>query len=894
MRALIEGWHRLRSRWRRDALERRLDEEIRFHVEQETERHVRAGMSRADARRRALVAFGGTEQTRERVRDALRPRLVEALMSDLRHGARALRRAPGFTMVVTFTLALGIGATTAMFSVVNGVLLRPLPYPDQDRLVELVHEAPALGIDIMASPAMYFGYRDHSRTFDAIGLWDWDDSPVTITGDGEPETVASVAVTHEVLAVLGAEPALGRGFSERDDLPGSVATVIVSYGYWQRRFGGADPLGQTLVVNGVSREVIGVLPRWFQFFEYPADVFYPLQPVRATALFPAGDGRGIARLREGITLDQANADVARMIPILDAEFPGGSAAALQFGPKLRWLKDSVVGDLGNTLWLLMGTIGVLLVVACANVANLVLLRTEARRPEFAMRAALGAGWPAIARIVCLEGALLVFAGLVAGVAVAYISLPVLLSLGAADLPRIMTVGIDRSAWLAALGTGVLALVLFTVLPVVHLGRSGSRLGRALRDGSLAYTPASPRARHVLVVSQVALALVLLIGAGLMFRTFQAMGSVDPGFRDPDHVQTFQLTIPISSLGDAGDADDVVRERTIRMQREVLDRLAVVAGVESVALASSNDGLPLDGEGRMTTIDIEGRESVALLTPLREVQFVSPGFFETLHTPLVAGRRLEWADVERRGVVLVSENLARAEWGSAEAALHQRIRPTPTAPTGPWSAIVGVVGDVHHDGLSEPAPETVVFPALAFNTTASFVMRSERAGTPGLLDDLRAAIWSVNPALSPAHVRTLGDMYRRSMARTSVVLLLLAVTGGLALALGLVGTYGVVSYAAAQRRREIAVRLALGATLGAVRRMFVARALALVGLGVALGLGAAAGLTQVLASQLFGVTRLDAATHLAAATLLTAAAGLASYVSARRASALNAVDVLRGD
>ena len=311
MRRVMEGWCRVRSLLRRGELESGLDEEIRFHIDRQTEKNRRAGMAPDEAYRRALITFGGVNRIKESTRDQIGFASIEGFLRDLRYGGRALWRAPGFTIVATLTLALGIGATAAMFSVVNGILLRPLPYPDQDRLIELVHEAPGVGIDqILASPAVYFGYRDHSETFEAVGLWDWDSSPVTVTGSGEPASIRSVEVTHEVLGILGAYPIVGRGFTQADDLQNSTPTAIISYGYWQRHFAGAYLSEQTLVVDGIQRQVIGVLPQWFRFFDCPADIFYPRQPVRAGAPFPAGDGRGIARLKAGVTLREANADVA--------------------------------------------------------------------------------------------------------------------------------------------------------------------------------------------------------------------------------------------------------------------------------------------------------------------------------------------------------------------------------------------------------------------------------------------------------------------------------------------------------------------------------------------------------------------------------------------------------
>ena len=892
MRGLMTVWRRLLSLRRREELQAGLDEEIRFHIERQTEKNLRAGMAPEEARRRAMVQFGGVERAREDTRDQFRFRAMEDALRDFRYGTRALLRAPAFTVAAALTLALGIGATAAMFSVLNGVLLRPLPYPDQDRLIELLHEAPGAGISRLASsPAIYFAYRDHSRTFESVGHFDPDSSPVTVTGRGEPEAVPSMEVTHEVLAILGAKPALGRGFAPADDAPGSAPTAVISDGYWRRRFGGTSPVGQTLIVDGVPREIIGVLPRSFAFFDDPVDIFFPLQPVRSAARFPSFDGRGIARLKPGVTLAEAEADVARMVPMLIAEF--GPWDAARFGPKLVTLKDRVVGNVGDTLWVLMGTIALLLLLACANVANLVLVRAQARRPQLAIRAALGAGSGALARVVFMESAVLGLAGGAAGLLVAYFSLPHLLSLGADDLPQVMAVSIDKRVLLVTLGVSLLAASLFALLPVLQLAAPGFALNRALHAGGRSNTGGreSHRARHVLVVAQVALALVLLVGSGLMIRTFQRLRQVDPGFRDPGTVQTFRLTIPMA--GTTGEAEAAAsREGNLRTKQAMVDALSAVAGVESVAFSSFNDGLPLDGDGRTGFFFVEGRPAPAEGTNvLREIQFVSPGFFSALRTPLLTGRAFDWSDVyQARTVVMVSENLALAEWGSPGAALGQRIYMNPA---GPRFEIVGVVKDVHHYGLNQPPPQTVIRPAVA-SATATFVVRSARVGTVGFMDDLRQAVWSVNGDLSLAGVRTLSQMHERSMARASMTMKLLAITGSIALALGLIGVYGVVSYAVAQRRREIGIRLALGAQHGQVRRMFVRLALALVAMGVAIGLGAAAGLTRLMKSQLFGVSPLDPATHLGVALALLAAAALASYVSAQRASALDPVEVLKGD
>jgi predicted permease len=892
----MEGWRRLRSWGRRRELESGLDEEIRFHIDAQIQKNLKAGLSPEEARRQALIKFGGVERAREGTRDQFRFRLVEDFFRDLRYAGRSLRRAPVFTIVATITLAFGIGASAAMFSVVNGVLLRPLPYPEQDRLIDVVHQAPGVGIGRLASsPAIYFTYADHNRTFDGIAQWDWDKSPVTVSGSGEPEAVPSLEVTYEALSLLGADPILGRQFGAEDDRPGSAPTAIISHRYWQRKLGGADPIGRTLVVDGIPRQIIGVLAPSFQFFRYPADIFYPLQLVRAEARFPSFDGRAFARLKKGVTLEEANADVARMIPILMSQYGPGAGAweSARFGPNLQYLKDSVVGDLGQTLWLMMGTIGLLLLIACANVANLVLVRTQAQRPQLAIRAALGAGWGAIARVVLAECAILGLLGGIAGLAIAEFSLPLLLSLGADELPQIMTVTIDLTVLLVTVGISLLATVVFALLPVLQLASPAVRLTGSLHAAGRSATEGREghRVRHVLVVCQVALALVLLIGSGLMIRTFQRLRQVDPGFRDPAQVQTFQVAVPRTtdpSAQPGGPAD----EQELRGKQQILDRIAALPGVESVGFAGFSDGLPMDGDGRQVFMVVDGRPPAPDgTTPATELQFVSPGFFETLRTPVLAGRAFDWGDVYgARQVVLLSENLARSQFGSSGTALGQRVA---FSQQGPRWEVVGVVKDVHHDGVGQEAPQTVIRPVVASEAVA-FVVRSSRVGAPTFLGEVRKAVWSVNPNLSLEAEQTLGEMYQQSMARAAMTLKLLAITGAVALLLGLIGIYGVVSYAISERRREIGIRLALGARPAQVRQMFVRLALVLVAIGVAIGLAASAGVTRLMQSQLFGVSALDPLTHLAVALALFAAAALASYLSARRASALDPALVLRGE
>jgi predicted permease len=889
-----------RSRWDRERLE-----ELESYLQIEIDENIVRGMPADEARAAARRKLGNTTLIREEIYGMNTIRFLDALERDFRYALRTLRRNRAFTWIAVLTLSLGIGATTAMFSVLDGILLQPLPYPEQDRLIELVHEAPGLRInELFASPAIYFSYRDNSHTFESVALWDWDKSPSTVTGSGDPEAVQSLVVTHEFLATLGAIPVLGRGFTEADDRPGSPPTAVISYAYWQRHFGGTGGLGQTLIVDGVPRQVIGVLPQWFRFFDYSAEIFYPMQPVRSASRFPGFDGRGIARLKRGITLAEANADVRRMIPILGAEFGGGFRDDVRFGPRLRFLKDSIVGNLGDTLWVLMATIGLLMLIACANVANLLLLRTQERRQELAVRAALGAGSSHLAGLVCTESVVLGLAGGLGGLGLAYFSLPFLLSASAADLPQIMRVTVNSTVMMVAFSVSVLAVLIFALMLAIHFYFTRVRIPQALHSGGRSVTGRryDNRIRQILVVSQVSLALVLLIGSGLMIRTFRTLQRVDPGFRDPGRVQALQLTIPLADVSDPRQAN-INPERTFRIQNAIQDQMATVAGVESVGFSAFNDGLPMDGDGRGGGIVIEGR------TPAEEVgveiQFISPKFFETLQTPLVAGRTFDWTDVYTgRPVALVSENFARAEWGSTRGALGKRI----VVPTAPPREVVGVVGDVHHNGLSQPAPKFVSFPLLidAPQTgirTATYVIRSSRVGTPGFLEELQKAVWSVNRNVSLGkiqtlgvlgNVETLGDLYRRAMARTSTTLTLLAVTSTMALVLGLIGIYGVVSYSVSQRRREVGIRLALGARPGELRWFFVRHALALAGLGVLIGTVGAAGLTRLMASQLFGVGPLDPLTYAAVGIGLVAAVVFAAYLPVRRAFAIDLIETLKSE
>ena len=820
-------------------------------------------------------------------------------MGPLKHVLRRLAHAPGFAIIAVLTLALGIGANTAIFSVVESVLIKPLPLPHAESLVGVWHVAPGIPSikeSVNCSPTMYFTYREENRTFQDFGLW--DNGGGTVTGLAEPEAVRAIEVTYGTLDAVGVQPALGRWFSQADDTPGTPETVILTYGYWERRFGGAaSVVGRTLTMDSKPRTIIGVMPRNFRFLNTDPDVIRPMRFERAKIFLGDFSFQGIARLKPGVTLQQANADLGRMLGIWLKAWPtppGFSHALFEnarIGPKLQPLKQEVVGDIGSTLWVLMGTIGLVLLIACANVASLLLVRAEGRRQELAIRAALGAGWGRIAQELLLESLTLSAAGGALGLGLAYGALKLLVAKGPATLPRLAEIGIDPLVLGFALAVSLLSGLLFGLIPVLKY--AGPHLASFLRGGgrTLSESRERQRARNTLVVVQVGLALVLLVGSGLMIRTFQALRNVQPGFTRPNEVQLLHITIPAEHVKEA--------ERVMRMQNEMMEKLAAIPGVTSVAFANSG---PLEGFNPGDLLYAQDKNyAVGEIPPIRRFRFVTPGFFHASGTALIAGRDFSWTDLyEKRDVAIVSENTAKEMWGSPVSALGKRIR---EGMNDPWREIVGVVGDVHDNGVQDKAPTFVYWPAMmdkfwtdspAVRRFGAFVIRTNRAGTESFLKEARQAIWSVDSNLPVFLVRTLQEMYDQSMVRTSFTLALLALAGGMALVLGVVGIYGVIAYAVSQRTREIGIRIALGAQAGEVQRMFVGHGMLLALVGLGLGLAAAFGMTRLMSSLLFGVTALDPISYGVAASLLIAASVFASYFPARRATAVDPVEALRAE
>jgi predicted permease len=591
------------------------------------------------------------------------------------------------------------------------------------------------------------------------------------------------------------------------------------------------------------------------------------------------DFQVLARLKQGVTLPRANGDMARMISLLPPVFE-----VLQLQPYVRPLADDVTGDIGRLLWILLAAVGVVLLIACGNVANLFLVRVEARQQELAMRTALGASRGRIARVLLSESVLLAIGGGGLGLVLAHAALGVLRRIAPADLPRVEEIGIDPTVLLFALSISVLSGALFGLFAVLRFGAPSVT---ALKEGgrSASDTRRRHRTRNALVVSQVALALMLMIASALMIRTFLAMRRVHPGFVRPEQVQTFRLAIPETLVSDP--------EQMARTHESIAERLAQVPGVVSVGISSS---ITMDGEDNGNPLHVEDFPvAEGAVPPLRRFKSLAPGYFEAMGNPVVAGRSITWTEVhERRPVVVVSEVLAREYWNDPARALGKRVR---GSGGDQWYEIVGVAGVERDDGLNHPPAAIVYWPMLNDTyerRTMAYAVRSDRVGAPGFLPELRRAVWSVNPAVPLAGVETLDEIQARSMAQTSFAMVMLAIAASVALLLGIVGVYGVIAYTATQRTREIGLRMALGAQIADVRNMFLRHGLQLTATGIALGIGAALVLTRLMSALLFGVAPMDRLSYVAVSAVLACVAFLATYLAARRATRVDPMIAMRAD
>lgn len=632
---------------------------IQEHIEERIDELIEDGMSRVQAEQKARREFGNATVIEQRSREVWQWPALESILADLKFTLRRLAKSPLFTATILLTLAIGIGANTAVFSVVNSVLLKPLPYPDSDRIVALWLNAPGGGLanftnGLQLSGSMYLTFSHRNRTFESMGIW----APgyANVTGLAQPEQVQSLRVSDGILETLAVPPVEGRWFSAADQDPHGALTVMLSYGYWQRHFG-RDPsvIGRNIQVDSQTREIVGIMPQGFRIADQDFDLLVPLA-LDPAQLGLAGFGfNGISRLKPGISLAQADADIARLLPVWMDSWSNGPGTHPHYyeiwkiTPDFRLLKRQVIGNIDSVLWVVMATVGLVMLIACTNVANLLLVRAESRHMELSIRAALGAGRGRIARELLIESVSLGLLGGLVALGIAYAGLRLLIASGPADLPRLSEVSIDASSLIFTFALSVLSGLLFGAIPALKYAanRGIAVVGNADRTSSTGH--ARQRSRNVLVIAQVAMALVLLVSALLMIRTFAALRSVQPGFTDARHVQTVRIAIPQQLIPDA--------RSVTRTQNDIADNLASIPGVSSVGFAAS---VPMDGnDPNWDQIAVEGKFYPGGEPPLRLYNYVSPGYFKTMGTDIVAGRDFTWTDIyDAHSMVLVSENFAR--------------------------------------------------------------------------------------------------------------------------------------------------------------------------------------------------------------------------------------------
>lgn len=829
-----------------------------------------------------------TGQAARRARESMIPRLVRGL----RYAWRGLTRAPQFTIAAVVTLALAIGANASIFSVVQGVLLRPLRFQDSDRLVSLHHSAPGLGYDRFGvSPGIFLLYQAEADVFARSGLYASTTS--NVTGDeGPPDRLDAAVMTPTAFTTLGISPALGRVFDGAEASPGGELVVVLSHALWRDRFGG-DPavLGRTLRVDGEPRTIVGVMPAAFEFPSRNTRLWLPLG-LDSSSVTQYGNFSfdAVARLKEG---DDAVRAQARLRPVLDrlrdANIEGGQFKAFmdagRLAPVVVPLKERVVGDVSRALWILLGTVGFVFLIACANVANLFLVRAEARQKEMAVRAAMGAGRGGLIGHYLSEALVIAGLGGVLGLGLTWVGLRTLLRVAPPNLPRLHEVSIDPGVVAFTLSVTAVAAVLLGILPTLRLTAPDllatlSRSGRGSTAGR-----ERNRARQALVVLQTALALVLLVGSGLMVRSFQNLRALNPGF-DPSNTLTFRLSLPSATYGDSASV--------AAFHDRLLDRLRGLPGVQTVGATSH---APLAGCCSGTAHDIADHPTQeGQLPPMFWYSTVTPGYFEAMRIPLLAGRTFDSRDRDPAArTAVISQAVAQRFWQDASGALGKRLRVA--SDTANWYTVVGVVGNVRDKDLQVDPADMIYYPVAA--NVVDFQSRNLtyviRAAQPEALAQVaRREVWAADPNLPIAATQTYERIVAESMVRLSFTMLALVVASGIALVLGAVGLYGVISYLVTQRSNEIGIRLALGARPAQVLNMVVMQGVRLTALGLIIGFAGAIGLTRFLRGMLFGTEPTDPLTFGAVLLFLSGIALFASWLPAHRAARIDPASSLKAE
>jgi predicted permease len=865
---------------KREAQEQDLDRELDAWVAQLTEEKIRAGLSPEAARRAALIETGGREQVKERVRDVRRGALLEAIVRDVRFALRMLRRSPGFAVVAVLTLALGIGATTAIFSTVHGVLLRPLPYPDAERLsvLWLNNEREQIERDVTSFPT-YLAWRE-APAYEAMA--GFTGTTGSFTGDGDAEQYAGAWVTGEFFRVLGVRPHAGLALGDEHARAGGDQVVVLSHGLWTRRYG-ADPgvIGRSVVINGTTREVVGVMPRGFAYPD-AAEFWLPIAPdaegwqqmTQSQSLWLSV----IGRLRPDASLTQASAQLNAIMGPVGEEVPFLAGSGVLVEP----LRDTIVGNVRPALLLLLGAVAFVLLIACVNVANLLLARGAGRRRELAVRSALGASGGRLARQALAESLVLSAIGGAAGLILGIGGTALLVAASPADLPRLEGVRVDGTVVAFALLLTVLTGLIFGLAPAFQARSAG--LAATLREGDRgAAGERLTRTRRLLVTAEVALALVLLVGAGLLVRSFTALQNVAPGFHT-ERVLSFRVSTPTARYPET----DHVRQ----FHAELIERLNALPGVESAATVTT---LLLSRLPNMSPVTLEGMPPPSddeLVTAVTN-DFAHPAFFEAMGMPLVGGRGFEAADVSGGPqVAIVNEAFVRRFMPGEDPIGRRFTRSDPQNPDAVWQTIVGVVADARRSGLAEPVRPGAFRPTTQVQPRSMEVL-VRTAGPPlALAGPVRGVLRELDPDMALAQLGTVDAALAEAIAARRFVTLLLGGFALLALTLAAIGIYGVLAYLVGRRTRELGIRMALGANRGTVLGLVFRQSMLHVLPGVALGAFGALALTRLLQSQLYGVAPTDPVTFLAVTALLVAIALFATWIPARRAVRVDPVQALR--
>ncbi len=822
---------------------------------------------------------------------------MSGTLAGIRLTARSLARTPLFTVITVVTLAAAIGANTAIFSVVNGVLLRPLPYPESDRLVVVGHTAPLAGFpEVPQATGTYVLYRDENTTLESFGMY-WEGS-MNLSGEGEPVRLTAAAFTTPMFDVLRIRPFVGRGFLEEESLPDAERVVVLSHGLWQRRFG-TDPsvLDRSLILDGESYRIVGVMPEGFDLPDGPGvEIIVPfeLNPEELTTgnySFP-----GIGRLKEGATLESAYADIRRLTLLLPERYPDDLITP-QMIEQTGWdarivpLISQVTGDVRSALWILLGTVGVVLLIACANVANLFLVRAEGRHKEIAIRSALGAERGILARGFLRESTVLALAGGALGLLLAFGGIKLLVALGPESIPRLEAIRIDTPVLLFTLAVSVGAGLLFGLAPLFRHTRPD--VSGALKEGFRGTTSgrARVRARTVLVLGQVALAFLLMVGSGLLVKSFWNLHNVDPGF-DAENVITLRLVLPDNPYDN--------EEQSVAFFQQLLDRVEAIPGVERAGAVSKLPLLP-EGESHSGVL-IEDRPVEPGSMPHVALTIVlTPGYFETMGIRLLEGRLVESSDITAgTGAVVVNRAFAQHYW-PGESAVGKRVwRGIGDDMEGEdfeWLPVVGVVEDVRNLRLDAEIRPIIYYamagPGDTYRTSMSIVAKTSTTPT-ALAPAVRDAIWAIDPNVPITGIETMTQVVRNATSRAGFTMLMLGLAAAVALLLGSVGLYGVISYGVTQRRQEMGVRMALGAPAGRVRGLVVRQGAVVAAVGLGMGFVAALGLTRVMDTLLFEVSPTDPPTFGLVVLLLFVVSLFASWVPARRAASVDPAIALRAE